>query len=534
MNNILQAVYQEDVTQPLSTITNYGYDTQDNQSSVTDPIGNTTQYWSDDFGRKNQTSSPDTGITDYLYDEAGNLIQRFDAKETTVNYAYDALNRLTSIQFPSDPSQNVTFTYDSTSVTYGIGRLTGRTDPSGTYAFYYDAHGNLTKEEKTIGGILYTTQYTYNNNNILTSVTYPSGRVITYTPDQIGRISQVSTTLNGNPKTLASAITYLPFGGITGLTFGNGLSLTQGYDNQYRISSIITGSILNLTFGYDPNGNIVSILDVVNPSGGEVLEAPGTYSYQQATNKLTHIDGTPIFDFGYDPNGNITSENTRTFVYDFSNQLIRVEDNGTTIAQYVYNGIGQRIKKNAQGSVRVFHYNHLGYLISETTDTGETLVEYIYLDNKLLALIQGEQVYYYHNDHLGTPEILTDDSGTVSWKATYTPFGQAQIVIETVTNPFRFIGQYYDQETALHYNYFRYYDPKTGRYIASDPIGLEGGINLFSYVAGNPLRWVDPRGLDLPEGLFPEVDAYKYSFSDMPDLSIDVGEALKHGWESGY
>jgi len=71
-----------------------------------------------------------------------------------------------AIQFPSDPTQNVTFTYDSTSVTYGIGRLTGRIDPSGSYTFYYDAHGNLKKEEKAVNSILYTTQYTYNNTPI--------------------------------------------------------------------------------------------------------------------------------------------------------------------------------------------------------------------------------------------------------------------------------------------------------------------------------------------------------------------------------
>jgi YD repeat-containing protein len=106
------------MTQPLNTITDYGYDTQDNLSSITDLNENTTQYWFDDFGRKDQTASPDTGITDYLYyDGAGNLTQRVDAKETVVNYTYDALNRLTAIQFPSDPNQNVTFTYDSTSVT---------------------------------------------------------------------------------------------------------------------------------------------------------------------------------------------------------------------------------------------------------------------------------------------------------------------------------------------------------------------------------------------------------------------------------
>ena len=402
----------KDMTQPLSTVTLYGYDTQDNQATVTDPNGNTTSYYNDDFGRKNQTGSPDTGTTDYLYDEAGNLIQRFDAKETVVNYTYDALNRLTAIQFPSDSSQNVTFTYDSTSVTYGIGRLTGRTDPSGTYTFYYDAHGNLTKEEKTINSILYTTQYTYNNNNIFTSITYPSGRVITYTPDQIGRISQVSTTVNGNPKTLASAITYLPYGGITGLTYGNSLTLTQGYDNQYRISSIVVGSILNLSYGYDANGNITSITNP-DPPGGEVLEAPGVYTYQTGTNKLTHIEGTPPIDFGYDANANITSETGWTYVYDLSNQLIRVLQDTTQVAEYIYNGAGQRIKKVTQTETRIFHYDLRGHLIAETNQTGQMLAEYVYLGDQLLSVIKpGESVYYFHNDHLGTPQVLTDDSSS--------------------------------------------------------------------------------------------------------------------------
>jgi YD repeat-containing protein len=238
----------KDMTQPMSTVTGYGYDTQDNPSSVTNPNGNVTYYYSDDFGRIDQTGSPDTGTTKHQYDDAGNLTQRSDARGTTVNYTYDALNRLTAVQFPSDPTQNVTFTYDSTSVTNGIGRLTGRIDPSGSYAFYYDAQGNVVREDKTIGGVLYTTQYGYNKNNILTSIIYPTGRTITYVPDAAEKTSirQVNTTLNGSPKTLASAITYLPYGGITGLTYGNGLSLTQGYDNQYRISSMVTGSILTL------------------------------------------------------------------------------------------------------------------------------------------------------------------------------------------------------------------------------------------------------------------------------------------------
>ena len=319
---------------------------------------------------------------------------------------------------------------------------------------------------------------------------------MTYTPDQIGRVSQVSTTLNGNPKTLASGITYLPFGGITGLTYGNGLILTQGYDNQYRISSIITGSILNLTFGYDPNGNIISLLDTVNPPGGEALDSPGTYTYQTGTNKLTQLSGTPPIDFGYDANANITSETGWTYIYDLSNQLIRVLQDTTQVGEYTYNGAGQRTKKVTQTETRVFHYDLRGHLIAETNQTGQILAEYVYLGDQLLSIIKpGELVYYYHNDHLGTPQVLTDDSQVIAWKAVYTPFGGAVTSIATVENPFRFPGQYYDPETGLHYNYFRYYNPQTGRYITPDPIGLEGGINLFVYVAANPLRWIDPFGL---------------------------------------
>jgi len=484
------------MTQPLSTITGYGYDTQDNQSLVTDPKTNMTQYQYDDFGRKNQTTSPDTGITKYQYDPSGNLTQKVDAKGTIVNYTYDALNRLTAIQFPSDPNQNVTFTHDSPSVTNGIGRLTGRVDPSGSYTFYYDAQGNLNREEKTINSILYTTQYTYNKNNFMTSITYPTGRVITYTPDQAGRISQVSTTLGGQPKILASGIEYLPFGGIKALTYGNALTLSQGYDNQYRISSIVVGSILNLTYGYDPNGNINSILDTVNPPGGQAFEVPGTYTYQQGTNKLTHIAGAPPIDYGYDANGNITSETGWTYIYDLSNQLIRVLAGSNQVGEYTFNGAGQRVKKVTQTETRIFHYDLLGHIIAETNQTGQMLAEYIYLRDQLLTMIKsGEVAYYFHNDHLGTPQVLTDGNGSVAWKAAYTPFGEAVISIATVENPFRFPGQYYDLETGLHYNYYRTHNPEIGRYLTPDPIGLWGGINLWPYVANNPLRWIDPWGL---------------------------------------
>ena len=91
--------------------------------------------------------------------------------------------------------------------------------------------------------------------------------------------------------------------------------------------------------------------DAANPPGGEILKNPGTCTYQQATNKLTHIAGNPSIDFGYNANANITSETGWTYVYDLSNQLIRVLAGGNQVGEYTYNGAGQRIKKEGLGTV---------------------------------------------------------------------------------------------------------------------------------------------------------------------------------------
>jgi RHS repeat-associated protein len=410
-------------------------------------------------------------------------------------YTYDSLYRLTSKKFLQDPSQDIIYTYDSTKVSHGKGRLTGREDPSGIYTFHYDSNGNLTKEEKQIGNVTYTTKYGYNKNNTLTSVTYPSGRIITYIPDEIERISKVSTGAGFRAKPLASSISYLPFGGLTGFTYGNGLPLSHSHDYQYRISSIAVNSLLNRTYEHDPNGNVTSITDTVNPNWNQPQERPETYTYEQGTNRLSQVTGEAPITFGYDPNGNTKSENTRTFEYDYSNRLTMVKENDSTIAEYVYNGAGQRIIKKLPNETQIFHYDSWGHLIAETDENGQALAEYVYLGDQLLSMIRGGETYYYHNDHLGTPQILTDTMGKVVWKAGYNAFGETNILIEQVENPFRFPGQYYDMETGLHYNYFRDFNPRIGRYMTPDPIGLEGGINLFVYVSNNPVNWNDPWGL---------------------------------------
>jgi RHS repeat-associated protein len=127
----------------------------------------------------------------------------------------------------------------------------------------------------------------------------------------------------------------------------------------------------------------------------------------------------------------------------------------------------------------------------------------------LFATASLADLYYIHADHLATPKILTDQDQKVVWRADSTPFGEST-TNGKVTFNLRFPGQYYDQETGYHYNYYRYYDPDTGRYISSDPIGLRGGLNTYAYVDNNPLKFIDPEGnekrtsgqriIEVPEG----------------------------------
>jgi len=133
-----------------------------------------------------------------------------------------------------------------------------------------------------------------------------------------------------------------------------------------------------------------------------------------------------------------------------------------------------------------------GTLIGESTGAGAMTAEYVFLNGNPYARIEGNSVYYYHNDHLGTSQRMTDSSMGVVWEGEFLSFGEPFFITGSIANNLRFPGQYYDQETGLHYNWNRYYDPRTGRYLTPDPIGLAGGMNLFLYTEGNPINFADP------------------------------------------
>jgi YD repeat-containing protein len=273
-----------------------------------------------------------------------------------------------------------------------------------------------------------------------------------------------------NAANLATNIAYKPFGGMTSITYGNGIAGTVGYDNQYRITSIAAGAVQNLSYSqYDANGNITGISNTLDATknksftydtldrlasgtgswgtlswtydgvGNRQAEGSTVYTYSPGTNRLSGAGGTS---FGYDNNGNTTSQAARQYIYNQNQRLIQVND-GATTASYAYNGNGQRVKKNVNGTVTIFHYGLNGQIIAESNIAGTITAEYVYLNGQPLAKIEGPVVYYYHNDHLATPQKMTDASGVVVWVADYKPFGEATITVSSITNNLRFPGQYY-------------------------------------------------------------------------------------------
>ncbi len=547
LNNVTMYSYDKfnrikSVTQPGSVETKYEYDFHSNLTKIIDAKNHETTYKKDDLGRLIETVSPDTGTTSYTYDEAGNLSSKTFNSGRKETFSYDDLNRIIGIAY-SDSSQMVSYTYDAfeAGMNYGKGRLTGMTDKTGTYSYTYDEKGNLIEETKLINGLTYITSYTYDNTSKITSITYPSGRLITYTPDTAGNINSISSNLDG---ILVDNISYKPFGPMTGLTYGNGLILSRSFNLKYQIENITTsGNVMGLTYTPDAVGNISTIINNLDPSRSQsfgyddlyrLASAQGVYgsiifTYDNVGNRLTKEVGSQTDSYAYQTGTNrlhsITGANPRNYVVDTDGNIAELKktQNGSAFKQqinYIHNANGQRTKKEVNGSITVYHYDLNGNLISETDHLGNLIRDYIYLNGQPLNSVDSfSDVYYYHNDHLGTPQKMTDSTGIIVWAIDYNPFGETNITVDTIKNNLRFPGQYYDEETGLHYNMNRYYDPHTGRYMRADPIGLSAGINLYTYAFNNPVNTKDPWGL------FSVKDAiHHYFFGDGRDVHLSFGE----------
>jgi YD repeat-containing protein len=412
------------VTDPASGVTQYGYNGLDALVQVKDPRNLVTTYTVDGLGNLNLQASPDTGTTVSTYDAAGNLLTQTDAKGQVTRYAYDALNRVTLITFHDGSKQ--TYTYDQGA--NSIGRLSSiaETDlanqPTSAIAYSYDQHGRVTTETRSVAGVQYVLAYAYDGAGRLSGLTYPSGRIVSYGFDALGRVSQVVSTKNSASQTVVQSVAYHPFGGVRSYTLGNGQVYERGIDLDGRIASYTLGT-QSFAIGYDAASRITFISDVGSPAnsntyGYDELDrltsaaTPGTpyaYSYDPVGNRLSRTAGatTETYAYGatsnrlasitsasggsrsfiFDANGSTIADAVNSYAYDVRGRMVQATSAiGTT--SYQVNALGQRIRKSNSLGDTLFHYDTRGRLIAETEPSGKIKREVIYLGDIPVAIAQ--------------------------------------------------------------------------------------------------------------------------------------------------
>jgi RHS repeat-associated protein len=551
------------ITDPLSHLTQQTYDALNRLATVTDPTpggtttttydphdrpltvqapnGATTNYVYDGFGDIIQQASPDSGTTVYYYNPDSDLTQKVDATGATTNNTYDALDRVLTTAYPSDATENVAYTYDQTTGHgYGIGMLTSLTDAPGSLSRTYNARGDVAKETRVVSGNSLPTTYTFDAANRIASIAYPSGTLVTYIRDTMGRITSVTSKAPGagSAVNVATGIGYEPFGPLTGMTFGNSVVEARGYDLDYRLDTLTdngTSALQNLTYVYDAANNVKTITDAVTPGNSQTLTydthnrlktAAGNYgslaySYDTSGNRL-YQTVAPATTYTYTPNSNLlatvktggvtqtigttaaaninsfspaTSLGITALNYNQANRLATALAGTTQVAAYTYDAFGQRLVKTTSAAT-LFQYDLNGHLLEELNGSGVAQADYLYLGDMPIATLTptGGALYYLHDESLGTPQLATSASQGTAWQTTYQPFGTTGTITGTLTQNLRLPGQYADAETGFSQNGARDYVPGWGRYLEADPMGLVAGVNTYGYAGQNPLEWTDRSG----------------------------------------
>jgi RHS repeat-associated protein len=412
-------------------------------------------------------------------------------QDESLKYTYDNANQLTSIGYPDGFS--ISYSRNNAGQITGV-NLTIGTQPPMVLAsnIHYLPFGPL-KNLTWGNGIQLNRQY--NQDYQLTTQTIGTWQ------------STLSYDANGNIKTRNHSL------------FGN---QNYSYDALGHLTEE-KSTTLRKTYSYDPTGNRKqrNTYDTVN--GIEQRTAIQTLTTAADSNRMLQNDSWTMT--LSDAAGN-TLQQSQNLVYAYNSQgrLSEVRNPTNLYANYSYNTLGQRTLKrifsanNAVTPTATYSYLYGadGQLFGQKTysSTGKpSKAQYwVWLDGQPIAGIELEYTgkgtvnktsqYYLHSDHLNTPRMATNQSQTLLWSWNSDAFGTGGVNGNTHGNkasldmPLRFPGQLYDAHTAMNYNYFRDYDPNTGRYIQSDPIGLKGGINTYSYVGGNPISKIDPLGLD--------------------------------------
>jgi len=511
---------------PAGKATTYAYNKEGQKSKVITPNGSVFGFEYDALGRVTKKINPDRGNTEYTYDISGNVLTETNAKGETKTFTYDIANRKTSVSYGSDATLNETYEHDQGA--NAKGRLTSITDSSGTTSFTYDNKGNMLSKTQSIGPETFTTSFSYDAQGRLSSKTYPSGKVLTYAYDSEGELTGMAldgVALISNIKNNQN--------GLLGYSYADGTKHERTYDANGRVTKLsypkyleevdynvvnnitaIGSNESNQTFNYDVLSRLVNFRNKTtanyqnfsyDENGNRLTQNQETnktrrFTYSENTNTLTGIKYYHRVDenttnvikelvYSYDVMGNLVLDEKHNYSYDARNRLVAIDQNVT----YNYNNNNRRVSKTVNGATTYFIYDgHM--LLGEYDTNGNVLNEYIYLGSTPIAMTTDTKTYRVYADHFNTPRRVADEANNIVWKWESTPFGETKPT-GTLAFNLRFAGQYFDKETGTHYNINRDYNPITGRYIQSDPIGLDGGLSTFAYVNGNPVMFVDLEGL---------------------------------------
>lgn len=546
-------------TNPLNGITRFKYDHGDRITLTTDPRGLNTAHVYDGFGQLWAENSPDTGAATFQYNAGGQLalLTRNDA--STLSYVYDAVGRLA---WYGTAQEGRAFGYDWCQ--NGKSRLCNADYSNGTRHYAYAHHGQVVGTLDWTASSSDWTAFAYDTVGRLTGIAYPSGVSAGYGYAD-GALSAMTVTVDGVTRNVLSGIQYEPLGAVASWDYGNGLSRHMYYDQNYvagdgrltglttmdgtatvqsllmqydlaeRVSTInnyITTS-MSQTYAYDALSRLTG---VVSPAANENLQydangnrtmhdwlAPIANDVDPGSNRILadHAFGGDGIDYVHDARGNRSTQywngSTASYQYDAYNQLKSVSrtapssyHNGgyvmmnypATTTTYITDAQSRRIAKTNNTLSARYVYAEGNHLLAENNNGQWTT--HLWLAGQPVGLVRGSAVYWSHTDHTGRPEILTDASRQVVWRARN--FHSERGVVQDSVGGYNLglPGQYFDAESGLWYNGFRYYDSRLGRFTQSDPIGLEGGLNTYSYAAENPVNRIDPSGLDGMYITFPD------------------------------
>jgi len=487
--------------------TTFAYDALGRLVSVTDPNNLTTTYTYSLAGNLKQVQYPDQSKLQKVYDQMGRLIREIDPLGQVETYVYDLNSNVT--QWTDRKGQIHTNNYNNRdqlvssmtadeTVTYGYdlaGRRLWIQDATGKTQYTYEpASGWLTKVTYPD---LKTTQYQYDLQGRRTQMTDPFGIVTFYAYDARNQLSAVGPAVNNWDVTYG----YKKNGLLATRQLRNGLGSTLGY-NEFNLTSLVQGkasspALNTFSYAYDLNRN---------QTGKTENGTAHTFSYD----KLDRIATSTQFaeQYTYDLRGNRQTLTTvhplalseRNYQYDGRDRLKKVTLEEGTEVNYRYNGDGLLVERTEDGNATRYYYDGAN-IIAEGTVSGSTVAHkasYI-RGNELVSRVDasGSKAYYLHNGH-GDVVGLTDAAGNLLNNYTYDIWGNPVDVEETVDNPFRYSGEYWDETTNLQYLRARWYDPSVGRFINEDT--YEGelnnplSLNLYTYVHNNPLIHTDPSG----------------------------------------